>query len=161
MSERPSALGERMERTSAPAVEMRGAPADQQAHQQGTLFARFHIKLDAIGNEVTHQAAVEVRRSCFDAAIIGGGGHNFCAALTFLDGGRFDAVTANFFEEVGVAQIARSRTGAVVKLFEYGEKHHANHQPYGNLGKPGVVQEELPSKRLIGLHSRLLKAQNI
>jgi hypothetical protein len=48
--------------------------------------------------------------------------------------------------------------GAVVKLFEYSEKHHANHKPYGNLGKPGVVQEELPSKRLIGIHSRLLKA---
>ena len=35
-----------------------GAPADQQTHEQGTLFARFHIKFHAIGNEVANQATV-------------------------------------------------------------------------------------------------------
>ena len=34
------------------------APAHQQTHEEGTLFAWFDVELHAIGNEVAHQAAV-------------------------------------------------------------------------------------------------------
>jgi len=74
-----------------------GAPADQQSHQERAFFTGLHIKFHAVGDEVTHQAAVEVGCCCTNLAIVIGDRRNFCAALTFLDGGTLDAFATNLF----------------------------------------------------------------
>ena len=107
-------------------------PADQQGHEQRAFFTRLDVELDAIGDQVAHQAPVEVGSRGTEFAVIRGGGDDFRTTRALLDGGDFDAVAAHFFEEVGVTNCGRAAAGTGVKLFEHREKHHGDHEPYGN-----------------------------
>ena len=74
-----------------------GAPANQQGHQERAFFTGLDIKLHAVGNQVTDQAAIQVGGCRAQFALVIGDGNNFCTASTFLDGGCFDALGTNFF----------------------------------------------------------------
>ena len=118
-------------------------PADQQRHQEGTLFARLHVELDLVLNEITHESAIQHGSIGADLSIIGGGGDDFAAAQSLRDDGALDTVIANFIQKFGIAH--RRRTGAAsgIKLFEYREQHHGDDQPHGKFRKPLIVQAEL------------------
>jgi hypothetical protein len=48
-----------------------------------------------------------------DLAVVGGDGDDFGAALAFLDDGALDALAADFFQEVGITQVAAPATPRV------------------------------------------------
>ena len=74
-----------------------GSPADQKRHQKGTFFAGFDIKLDAIGNQIAHQASIKIGGRGAHFALVVGDSHNFCAALPLLYHRALDVLASNFF----------------------------------------------------------------
>ena len=85
------------------------APADQQGHEQRALFARAHVELDVVVDQVAHQTAVQVGGGGADAAVVLGDGDDLSAALAFLDGGALDLLGLHLVQEFGVADVASSR----------------------------------------------------
>ena len=77
-----------------------GPPADQQGHEHRAFFAGLDVELDVVGDQVTHQAAIQVGRGGADAPVVGGDGRNLGATLAFGDGGSLDPLAADFFQEV-------------------------------------------------------------
>ena len=84
-----------------------------------------------VGNQIAYQATVQIGGCGADFFVVSGDGRNLSAALSLLDGGGFDALRANFFQEVRIAQVTRARR-TCVELFEDSEQHHADHQPNSN-----------------------------
>jgi hypothetical protein len=115
------------------------APADQNAHQDGRLLTRPHVELDAVGDEVTDQAAIKVGGGAAQTLVVGRGGDDLgAAARAFLQRDRLDALAAHFFEEVGIADLV-ARRHAPVKLLEDGEQHKGYHQPDCDFREPLIV----------------------
>ena len=109
--------------------EQHGAPADQQGHEQRAFLAGFDIKLHPVGNQIAHQAPVQIGCRSFDAALVGRDGQNFGTALPLLDHGALDVFVADFFQKIGVAHGGGADAAVGVKLLEYGKKYQANDQP--------------------------------
>ena len=106
-----------------------GSPADQKRHEQRAFFAGFDVKLHAVGNQVAHQAAVQIGRRGFYATLVTGDCKDLGAALAFLDNGALDMLVAHFFQEVGVPEGGGVGAAVGVKLLEYREKYQADDQP--------------------------------
>ena len=70
---------------------------------------------------------------------------DLAATLSFLDRGALDSVVADFLEEVRIADVACAGDAAGVELLEHSEQHHGDDEPYGNFGKPLIVQTKLQS----------------
>ena len=119
------------------------APAHQQRHEQRALFARFDVKLDTIGDQVTDQATIKVGSGGPDFAIIGGDSDDFGTALTFLNDCTLDALASNLLQKIGVTQIAGTGWATGFKLFENGKEHQRNDEPDGNFREPLIIQARL------------------
>ena len=109
------------------------APAHQQGHQQRTLFARAHIELDVVVDQVTDQATVQIGRGGAHTAVVLGHSHDFGAALAFLDGGGFETTGLDQIKELGIPHGAGPCRGTAIELLEDGEKDHGDHHPHGDL----------------------------
>jgi hypothetical protein len=81
------------------------APTDQDAHQDRRLFTRLDVELDAVGDQVTDQAAIEIGGGGADAFVVVGDSQDLGAAVAFLQRDGFDALGAHLFEKVGVADL--------------------------------------------------------
>ena len=55
------------------------APADQKGHEQGAFFTRLDVEFDAVGDQVAHQATVQVSGRGLDLAVVVGDGHDLGA----------------------------------------------------------------------------------
>ena len=116
------------------------APADQQRHEQRALFARFDVKLDVVGDQVTDQATIKIGRGRADFPVVVGGGDDFCAALSLGDGRGLDAFAAHLFQKLGISKVVATSAAACIKLLENGKQHHGDNKPDCNFGKPLIVQ---------------------
>jgi hypothetical protein len=115
------------------------APAGQQAQQERGLLARLDVELDAVVDQVAHQAAIEVGGRGADFLVVGGAGTDLGgAAAAFLQHDALDALGAHLFEELRVADLAGRRDPAV-ELLEHGEQHECDHQPDSDFREPLIV----------------------
>ena len=77
--------------------------------QERGLFARLDVELDVVVDQVADQAAVEVGRGGAQfLVVIGAWRGSRCQPPTFLQRDALDALAAHLFEEVGVADLART-----------------------------------------------------
>ena len=116
------------------------APADEQGHQQRAFLARLDVELDAVVDQVTDQAAIQVGGLRAHAAVVVHRRHDVGAALALLDGGAFHTVVAHFFQEVGIGHVTGAGHAAAVELLEHSEQHHGDHHPDGDLREPLIFQ---------------------
>jgi len=93
------------------------------------------------------EAAVEVGGGGAQLLVVGRLGADLGrAADVFLQRDATDALAAHLFEEVGIADRAGLRAGAL-ELLEDGEKDQRDHQPDRDLRKPLIVHRDSNSKR--------------
>ena len=118
--------------------EQHGAPRDQDAHQDGRLFARLDVKLHATVDQVTHQTTIQIGGGAAQTFVVGGDGNDFSPRRPLLQHHALDAFAANLFQKVRVANLI-GLGSTPVKLLEDGEKHQSNHQPHSDLRKPLIV----------------------
>jgi hypothetical protein len=115
------------------------APGHQQAHDQRRLFTGLHVKLDTAGQQIAHQATVQVGGRAAQTLVVGGDRNDLSGtAPVLLQHHALDAFGTNFLQEVRIGDLTAGRADAV-ELFEHGEQHQCHHQPDCNLREPLIV----------------------
>jgi len=104
--------------------------------------SRLDVKLDAVVDQVSDQATIEVGRGGAKFLVVGRLGADLGrAAGAFLQRDAPNPLAAHFLKEIAVADRAGLPT-RTLELLEHGKENQCDHQPYRNLRKPLIVHRD-------------------